>query len=383
MLDVRIDSLKRTRRGGPAIRFVLDTDFGGHVPTEHTLRQTAGETTARLATEGNPSHAVQWVRSIQGWAGVLLGWRDLDDAEEWFTTFATAFPDADGEIVGGPRYRMQTKTDPRAVLAGHLYLTTSDMRLLEPNDRGPFWGVDATTTRAACERLTQWVDQPDARIWVAPDPWVSFETTSLDHVESFTEMVLDNPSLHLDTALTKPLRYRTALVQHQGSLAVQAVDPTLDMADQLRLSIQVLRWFPAQSDYGYVRHAMGYTVPLDDGVTWPHYPDLNGAQIRANRPLLASFVPDVHGVQLLTDAHLERAHDLTSWDIVPLGNGRHLVMADDLGAWYQPIAGQPPRGIPSPTSLLPPDLDMVAQARADFGDMILTPELIKEHNPWR
>lgn len=54
--------------------------------------------------------------------------------------------------------------------------------------------------------------------------------------------------------------------------------------------------------------------------------------------------------------------------ITDLGHGRHLVEAPDLTPWY-------------PTKL--PDPDTLAQARADFGPMIITKELIANSPPPR
>lgn len=68
------------------------------------------------------------------------------------------------------------------------------------------------------------------------------------------------------------------------------------------------------------------------------------------------WVPDAQGVQLLGPDHLSAAHDLTRWRTTPLPGGRALVEAPDLAAWY----GDDP---PSEATL--------AQARADFGDLIV------------
>lgn len=67
-------------------------------------------------------------------------------------------------------------------------------------------------------------------------------------------------------------------------------------------------------------------------------------------------VPDVQGIQLLGPAHLAAAHDLTRWRTTPLPGGRALVEAPDLGAWY---------------GADPPSEATLAQARADFGDLIV------------
>ncbi|MGI5190580.1 hypothetical protein ACQEVI_20755 [Promicromonospora sp. CA-289599] len=70
-------------------------------------------------------------------------------------------------------------------------------------------------------------------------------------------------------------------------------------------------------------------------------------------------IPDAYGLQVLTSTHLAKAHDLSAWTITDLGNERHLVQHPDPAAWF---AHQDP------------DPQVIAAARHDFGDIILTPE---------
>lgn len=92
-------------------------------------------------------------------------------------------------------------------------------------------------------------------------------------------------------------------------------------------------------------------------------PDTGEADIRTNWHRLIDHVPDAHGLQVLRDAHLERAHDLSNWSITDLGDGRHLVEARDLEPWYaQPL----------------PDPDVLAAARNDFGGMVLAKDASTE-----
>lgn len=88
--------------------------------------------------------------------------------------------------------------------------------------------------------------------------------------------------------------------------------------------------------------------------------------VAANGHLHERFVPDAHGVQVLTDAHLAHAHDLSDWNLTDLGHGRHLVQASDLSAWYENLT---------------PDPGTLTKARHDFGDMILTEETIAANPP--
>jgi len=75
-----------------------------------------------------------------------------------------------------------------------------------------------------------------------------------------------------------------------------------------------------------------------------------------NTPAWSEFVPDAHGVQLLTGRHLSRIPDLTGWTVRALTPDRSLVEAPDLAAWLAP-------GGPSEAEL--------AQARAAFGAALL------------
>jgi len=89
---------------------------------------------------------------------------------------------------------------------------------------------------------------------------------------------------------------------------------------------------------------------------------------RENRFLWRSLVPDPYGIQVLTCAHLERATRLDGWKITPLGHDRHLVEAEDIEPWY---------------ATAKPDPAVRAQARDDFGAMLMTEHSIRaDPNGW-
>lgn len=90
----------------------------------------------------------------------------------------------------------------------------------------------------------------------------------------------------------------------------------------------------------------------------PALPTIGARQLTANLPLWERFVPDVHGMQVLTREHLDNATDLSRWTVTEAGSGRYLVEAPDLAEWFQP-------GGPEAVVLAR------ARARADFGRMIV------------
>lgn len=82
-----------------------------------------------------------------------------------------------------------------------------------------------------------------------------------------------------------------------------------------------------------------------------------------NSPVWRRYVPEVFGMQLLTDEHLGRAADLSGWTVTEAAPGRHLVQAPDLADWFGPQG---------------PSAGVLAAARADFGPVIAPPDLPRE-----
>jgi hypothetical protein len=92
----------------------------------------------------------------------------------------------------------------------------------------------------------------------------------------------------------------------------------------------------------------------------PYENSFGGVGLFRHYPYLRNdFVYDAHAVQVLSGRHLERASDLSAWVTSSIGDGRYLVRARDVGPWFAEL----------PTS------EVLASARHDFGDMILTTEL--------
>ena len=85
-------------------------------------------------------------------------------------------------------------------------------------------------------------------------------------------------------------------------------------------------------------------------------------QWRNNRQLWHAYVPDAHGIQLLTAEHVDKLDNLDTWNVSQVAPDRYLVEARDLEAWYAADEPAP---------------EVLAAARRDFRDAILTPEIIQ------
>lgn len=138
-----------------------------------------------------------------------------------------------------------------------------------------------------------------------------------------------------------------------------------DTVDSLRSALTAL---PADVNHGFIRPTVRRALSaqmLDASLALPGIQEYH---VRYNKHLLDRYVPDVHGVQVLRDLHLDALGDTSGWQVTDLGSGRHLVEAEDLGPWFADV-------FPDPAAL-----DV---ARAQFAPVLLTPEVIAAHPaPW-
>jgi hypothetical protein len=172
-------------------------------------------------------------------------------------------------------------------------------------------------------------------------------------------------------------RGRMATFSPGGAAVMQEIGASVPWEKRLEASFEALTTAPAEHlDLAFIRAAPKYTRHWDQiDIRQKRDPLqklpnlLHESDIRYNRHLLSGWTPDAHGIQILTDQHLSRARDLSSWNIRDLGHDRYLIEAEDLAPWYS-------------TPL--PDQEVVDQARHDFGDMILTKEVIEANPPpWK
>jgi hypothetical protein len=218
------------------------------------------------------------------------------------------------------------------------------------------WAVDPATTDAVCRDAVAWCDE------------VAAADTYLGQRRSLVR--LDDPDLPRTLAATvtrvgdagvtrvrrEPPAVRGVYLGWWGQLVYQVDDDT-GWESHVAALVDALTRNPGALEVAVVRYA---AQPSHTwlGLDWQQpLPGLHATDVWRARSLWAERVPDAHGVQVLTDAHLARARDLSAWDVRPIGAGRHLVQARDLTPWYS-----------SPV----PEDTVLAAARADFGDLILT-----------
>lgn len=146
-----------------------------------------------------------------------------------------------------------------------------------------------------------------------------------------------------------------------GQVAYVKAGTHLDNAAVALEMVEVLRHHAEHLDVGAVRPGQvgrtrnfGYAQSL-----WSE-----------NRHLWATRVQQPNAVQVLTSAHLELAHDLSSWTVEQVAEDRWLVATADLGPWFDHAGDEDAQNVPP---------DVMESAVRDFGDMLLTPEVAAAH----
>lgn len=366
-LELDIASLKRCRDPWlNEVRFALRGEFGGFEPDLHFLGDRTHRVQNQLEASGNPVRVSQWLLTAAGWSGVLLNAVKFDDALEWLELFAAGNWShvSQGRLIGGPRSRGPNigtlLSEPTALVA----YGTGDLTTIPSDDRGPLWFVEDKITRYLAEKAQAWTYLRGGRHYLGRGSNWSVELAGFDNEGAIAQAIDRYPHVELTGSLRAPTRLRNAIYWPQGAAIYQDCDSTQGWAEKVQRLRTVLLWTPPHTNFALIKTLPG-NLPVwpDEIPSWPHIME---SDIRSNMPLLACMVPDAAGIQLVTDAHLDRAHDLSDWSITKLPGGRHLVEARDLAAWYGDLT---------------PDSETLTKARADFGQMIMTPELIGANSP--
>ena len=246
---------------------------------------------------------------------------------------------------------------------------TNDLTGLTRQQRDAWWNVPTTLTQEIADAATTWGRFEGADVYLG---------RGLDQIRTWNPDVgrpmADGVRRFRQAGVTylrsKPRRMANVNLSAQGGACYTVLDDTVPWQDRLEQVAAAMVALPDDTDLAFVQYSSAYTVSwMDLQTVSPPLPYVEESDVRYNRHLWDQFVPDAHGLQLLTDAHLEHANDLSGWVIEPLGGGRHLVQAKDQQPWY---------------ANMDPDPETLAKARTDFGRMILTKQTTADNPPpWR
>src|SRR5664280_348923 len=150
-------------------------------------------------------------------------------------------------------------------------------------------------------------------------------------------------SFYLSTGSSDRVRVKSALLQRIPKMGVSIWEPGLEWSEMINQLRQPLLWHPHLLDYGFVRTTLsiwslgktrGYPLPYDNSGADPFVWERQYSALDDRLAYNSVVVPDAHGIQILTGAHLAKAHDLSRWTIAEVAPDRYLVEAADLSGWY-------------------------------------------------
>jgi hypothetical protein len=227
-------------------------------------------------------------------------------------------------------------------------------------DRPTAFAVDAGTTAEICRQVVDWGTVPGTSRWLRQGiSTVRYEQADL--VEQVRWAAEHDYATGVAFVREQPPLARRAELGQWGQVVHQlAADPP-DWRGGLDDLRAVLSREAGRLDLAVVRLSRHWATSYLDYDRRPEPPLASITDWRLGRRLWDEYVLDAQGMQVLTDAHLARAADLSGWDVEEVAPGRHLVSARELAPWF--AGGEP-------------EAAAVEAARRDFGGMLLTAEAV-------
>jgi len=321
---------------------------------------------------GNGAFAELDAQSPDGYVFLVSGFADDKHLNTWFANLAGRLS---ARGLRGVLEGAHAASSPAWIAADHaptptLFLSwTRDPRAVA-SDVGNMgtWQVPDAATHAIARHIAEWTEPGGDRI-ILYDSTFPF---AVSHSESIADTLGSSVTRSGMSAVVRSQqdqrRARMASLAPGGETVMQALDENATWQDQISALRAAMTALPHYLEQAFIRPAAVRSIGWLHIATSQKLNGLREYDLRYNRHLLGDYVPDAHGIQVLTTDHLRRARDLSSWRISSLGVSRHLVEAEELEPWY---------------GVTLPELDVVARARHDFGEMILTKEVIAANPPPR
>lgn len=279
-----------------------------------------------------------------------------DGVRAWFAAFADHLQrlGKTGKVTAAPtahfpEWLINGTVLPKQLSAFVSY-QTDDLTGQEMQQRATAWHVPARLTQKVTEAATAWGPFDGADVYLYRNIH-QIRTKNPDVSRPLADGVIKFGMAGVTYLRSEPRRMVSLELYVEGQACYMVLDDTATWQDRLEQVTRAMVAFPEDTDLAFVQYDNAYGGWGALSNARPPLPHVSEADIRDNRHLNSAYIPDAHGLQLLTDTHLGHAHDLSDWIIEPLGAGKHLVQAKDLQPWYATIDPAPkhsPR--PAPTS---------------------------------
>lgn len=359
-VEVRATAVRRAWRANGSlddlwVQVECDLGFEAFTDVVDAVNDVALRTSSVLGTMPAPM--------TKGHVVMLSGVTDAAPLDSWLDLLATELTRRGGHAVVKPVPDASVPTwvlrDAGFVPTLYLVLPSDPAAEAADPERKQHWHVPEAMTLEAADEVVRWALQDDGPVVLLRR---NVHTTRLEARDAAAAAPLARALIQTGMAGYEVLSRRGPAGRHlslgpRGEAVLQVYgDPRA--ASTLLAPLIALA---PHATLGLIRTSAPYTLSLTGiASAYPLAGEVEEHGFRSHRHLLADHVPDAHGIQVLTERHLARAHDLSAWDITDLGAGRHLVAAADLAPWYD-------AAVPAP--------EVLAQARRDFGPMLLSSAL--------
>lgn len=361
---------RRLRENDYSCVFVLVKLPGVKGSPDDLLEDVATALEAANAAMDRDGEELVWAQgvipSLKG-PMVDLDWIGTEEqTEEWLDTFAETLAGLGwgGKVTAAPQAYPPEDTrayesQPRLTCYLGTSITGTEALFAEGPGR---WLAEADLTRDLCDFAVRWAALPGATTYLG---------------ESLSNVLIENPrparelqaaaersaQARLLSLLDRPYRSRSLSFDFHANITFQSGatdlgEPTPAWRDQLPAILEPFRFRPEAMDYGFIRPAPllghgGFRMRAQRRAA----PLVGDTHYLINRHMWDRYIPDAYGIQLLTRTHLEKANDLSAWSVEEIRADRFLVQSKDLPAWWDNVE---------------PPAELLEQARADFGEMVMT-----------
>ncbi len=377
---VTASSIRRRLSENPAGVFLLITEQGhkGARPgLVEAIRTAVLAANVALVDPDGSEHTKAEPRAVVTPKGAVVNMHrvwDYPEAASWLEAFAQGLQDAGvaGKVtaapIAWPNPDLQTILSQPALvafLAYHVEIPDHD-----PDWRGPLkWRADEATTKLIAQRLVEWNlpgsvgEDVDSIVDADMDVYVGVGNSSFKFdrpfpPHTFADLLPREPSCSITRAKRDLSAYTEAGAGPHAGVTYCLYDPTKSWQQRVDHARDALLADAPFLDVGFIRfNPAGASNWSALNRVRPAFPHVDESIISLNRLPLTRMVPDAHGIQILGAQHLERANDLSGWQVSTFDQHHYLVQAPDLEPWY---------------SQTEPNPDVLEAARTDFGDMIMT-----------
>ncbi|MGV9266212.1 hypothetical protein ACWDRR_16290 [Kitasatospora sp. NPDC003701] len=344
-------ALERNGHDSCHIEFVPDRPGGSRWDGDNTDLLTVTEA-ALSAADGDGTDATMWgqgpVLTLNGTGLALKGYAGPASLAAWLERFSTSLR-AQGWC--GRVRATAVVMPPHWLRHGHERRATAFVALDHPL-------TGRADTHAWAERAAGWAARTGGDAHLSATPILQHDPAGPSEVAAhLTATLRCSTTATLVQYEEAEARASRVLVQRDGLAVYQAYDPArpwTELIDRVRDAI-VAEAPRARLAFVAMTELWAYGWQ-DRGRQLPPLPTLTATDLRSNHPVWRRHVPDAHGIQLLTHAHLDQAHDLSGWSVTEVRPDRFLVEDRDPAAWFSPDGPGP---------------ELVERARHDFGELVL------------